>query len=111
MGSPAWKEFVELLSGSFKVKSKTTFFDEYIPQEAARTRVLQNTHLSQQVILTCTFDGATTAGNETYYSFHATDQDHVTHFVDAVEASDISHTGTWVGENALQVCFACQISY
>jgi hypothetical protein len=56
---------------------------------------------------TYTFDGATTAGNETWYSFQALDQDHVTHFVDAVKVLDVLHTGTWVGKNAHWEHFAC----
>jgi hypothetical protein len=104
LNSPPWKKFIALLSDTFKAKGSSVFFEQYIPQEASRVRVKQKKLLCAQTVLTCTFDGNTTAGNETYYSFHGTDQDRKVYYIEAVEASDVSHTGEWVTEQAIKVC-------
>ncbi|KAK7015431.1 hypothetical protein R3P38DRAFT_2543585, partial [Favolaschia claudopus] len=81
----------------------STFSANYIPAEAARVTLLAISELKKHHNLTLSYDGGTTTGRQSIYTFHTTTPDREVYFIKGDEASGFSHTGEHIKTLILEV--------
>jgi hypothetical protein len=98
-----WKNVITTLSGG-KVMTPTReqMMYELIPAEALTVQAKQNAILSKSTNLTLSFDGGTSRGREAFWLYHASITGGETYMVYGREATEESHTGEWIKDNANQ---------
>lgn len=98
-----WKDLFQVTHPSYKPASRTRLMDEHIMSEQERVRQLQVAELRTQTNLTCSFDGGSTRGGDSFYTVHATTSTRKVSLLEGQECTRESHTGEWIAEFVLRV--------
>lgn len=93
VGNRSFRALVDHLEPGNGIKVASTFSENYIPAEAARVTLLAITVLKKLYNLNLGYDGGTTMGMQSIYTFHVTTPDREVYFIKGDEASGFSHTG------------------
>lgn len=110
VNNDAFRALVDHLEPGNGIKVASTFSENYIPAEAARVTLLAIAELKKDYNLNLGYDGGTTLGQQSIYTFHVTTPDREVYFIKGDEASGFSHTGVHIKNLILEVRF-CGIGF
>ncbi|KAJ7208409.1 hypothetical protein C8J57DRAFT_1734064 [Mycena rebaudengoi] len=82
VNDPAFRASVDHLDPNNEIVVATTFSSSYIPAEAARVTLISIEELKKHCNLNMGYDGGTTQGKQSIYTYHVT-TDRVVHFITA----------------------------
>jgi hypothetical protein len=103
VGNRAFRALVDHLEPGNDIKVASTFSENYILAEAARVTLLAIAELKKQYNLNLGYDGGTTMGQQSIYTFHVTTSDREAYFIKGDEASGFSHTGEHIKNLILEM--------
>jgi hypothetical protein len=99
----AWKNVITTSSGGkLMTPTREQMMYELIPAEALTVQAKQNSILSKSTNLTLSYDGGTSRGREAFFLYHVSITGGETYMVYGREATEESHTGEWIKDNAVQ---------
>jgi hypothetical protein len=111
VGNDAFKALIHHFEADAGIKVASTFSSIYTPQEAARVDLLVAAELKTHYNLHLGYDGGTTTGQQSIYTFRVTTPDREVYFVKGDEASGLSHTGVHIRDLILEVRDLPRISF
>ncbi|KAJ7673239.1 ribonuclease H-like domain-containing protein [Mycena polygramma] len=103
VNNPSFRELVNHLDPTNGIAVASSFSSIFIPAEAARVTVLATKELKTQYNLSLGYDGGTTRGKQSIYTFHVTTPDREVYLMKGDEASGFSHTGEHIRTQILEV--------
>jgi hypothetical protein len=111
VNNSAFRALVDHLDPTNGIVVASTFSSSYIPAEAARVTALAIGKLKTEYNLNLGYDGGTTKGKQSIYTFHVTTADRECYLIKGDEASGFSHTGEHICKLILQVCLVAVIEH
>lgn len=108
--NPSFRALVDHLEPNNGIVVASTFSSSYIPAEAARVTLLAIEELKKHHNLNLGYDGGTTKGKQSIYTFHVTTPDREAYFIKGDESSGFSHTGEHIKVLILEVYFSLSLN-
>lgn len=99
-----WKSMLNSLDPKYPVPSRERIESEMIPGEQEVVKDKQRELLrAEPGNLTISFDGGTTEGREAFWTVNVSTPDGKVYLMEGREATDVSHTGAWIADLAMEV--------
>ena len=102
---PEWRRMLMVADPTYTPAMQEKLETEQIVSEAENVMAKQLECLRTQENLTISCDGGTTKGREAFWTIHVSTPKRKVYLMEGREATSESHTGVWIKNLVLEVCY------
>jgi hypothetical protein len=102
---PEWWRMLMVADPTYTPATREKLETEQIVSEAENVMAKQLEYLRSQENLTISCDGGTTKGREAFWTIHVSTPKRKVYLMECREATSESHTGVWIKNLVLEVCY------
>jgi hypothetical protein len=102
---PEWWRMLMVADPTYRPATREKLETEQIVSEAENVMAKQLEYLRSQEKLTISCDGGTTKGREAFWTIHVSTPNRKVYLMECREATSESHTGVWIKNLVLEVCY------
>ena len=108
---PEWQRMLMVVDPTYTPAMREKLETEQIVSEAENVMAKQLEYLRSQENLTISCDGGTTRGREAFWTIHVSTPKRKVYLMECREATSESHTGVWIKNLVLEVCYYVNASH